>query len=172
MPATIAHDHHHVHLTVPGAHISGKALVLSGLAAGAVYFVLEMLMARFVLGVNPWVPTRMIAAVTQGTVVLPPPYGFDLSITLAAIVQHVALSLVYALIFAFFAKGRSIVTATALGIAFGLALYVINFYGFTSLFPWFVAARNWGTVLTHLNFGAVLGATYAYLASHEVHPAH
>jgi hypothetical protein len=172
MPATVAHDHHHFHLTVPGSHISGKALVWSGLAAGAVYFVLEMLMARFVLGVSPWVPTRMIAAVTQGSVVLPPPYGFDLSVTLAAIVQHAALSLVYALIFAFFAKGRSIVTATVLGMAFGLVLYVVNFYGFTAMFPWFAAARNWGTVLTHLIFGAVLGATYAYLAPREARPAH
>jgi uncharacterized membrane protein YagU involved in acid resistance len=170
MPATIASDHRHFHFTVPGAHISGKAVVGAGLLAGAVYFVLEMLMARFVLDVSPWVPARMIAAVSQGTVVLPPPDTFDLSVTIAAIIQHAILSLVYAFIFAFFAKGRSIMVATMLGAAYGLLLYVINFYGFTAAFPWFAAARNWGTVLTHLIFGAVLGGTYAWLAR-EARPA-
>ncbi|MFC5578472.1 hypothetical protein ACFPOA_10680 [Lysobacter niabensis] len=171
MPATIASHHHHFHFTVPGAHISAKAVLGAGLLAGAVYFVLEMLMARFVLGVSPWVPARMIAAVTQGSVVLPPPFTFDLSVTIAAVIQHAVLSLVYAFIFAFFAKGRSILAATLLGAGYGLLLYAINFYGFTELFPWFAAARNWGTVSTHLIFGAVLGGTYAWLAPHEAHPA-
>ena len=171
MPATIASNHHRFHLTVPGAHISAKALVCAGLLAGAVYFVLEMLVARFALGVSPWVPARMIAAVSQGNVVLPPPDTFDLSVTIAAIIQHAILSLVYAFIFAFFAKGRSVMAATLLGAVYGLLLYVINFYGFTAMFPWFAEARNWATVLMHLIFGAVLGGTYAWLAPHEARPA-
>ena len=171
MPATIAPDHHHFHFTVPGKHISAKAVVGAGLLAGATYFVLAMLMAALILG-SPWVPARLIAAVTQGTVVLPPPYTFDLSVFIAAVIQHAVLSLIYAFIFAFFAKGRSIAAATAIGVVYGLLLYVINFYGFTMIFPWFVAERNLGTVAMHLIFGAVLGATYAWLAPRDTHATH
>lgn len=169
MPATIAH---HPHLTVPGAHISGKALVFSALAAGTVFLVLELLVTRYVLGVNPGVMLRMIAAITQGTAMLPPPQSADLSVTLAAVILHLVMSLTYALVFAFIAKGRSLRQATLLGAGYGLILYVVNFYGFTELFPWFAGARGWGAALSHVIFGAVLGATYAWWAPHGTAHAH
>lgn len=167
MPATIAPHHHH--FTVPGAHISGKAWVLAGLAAGVVFLVLELLAMRFVLGAHPGVLIRMIAAITQGSAVLPPPVTPDVSVTLAAVILHFVMSLVYALLFAFLAKGRSLRSATLLGVGYGLVLYVVNFYGFTMLFPWFAQARDWSAVVTHLIFGGVLGALYAYWAPHEKH---
>ncbi|GAB3091864.1 hypothetical protein [Lysobacter terrae] len=170
MPATIAR--HHPHLTVPGAHISGKALVFSALAAGTVFLVLELLVTRYVLGVNPGVMIRMIAAITQGTAMLPPPESANLSVTLAAVILHLVMSLTYALVFAFIAKGRTIRQATLLGAGYGLILYVVNFYGFTELFPWFAGARSWGAVLSHVAFGAVLGATYAWWAPHGTPHAH
>lgn len=167
MPATIAPHHHH--FIVPGSHISGKALVLAAFAAGTVFLVLELLAMRFILGTHPGVLIRMIAAITQGSAVLPPPMTPDVSVTLAAVILHFVMSLVYALAFAFIAKGRSIRSATLLGAAYGLILYVVNFYGFTLLFPWFVQARDWSSIVTHVIFGGVLGALYAYWAPHEAH---
>lgn len=162
MPATIAPHHHH--FTVPGAHISGKALVWAGLAAGAVFLVVELLLTRFVLGLNPGVLIRMIAAITQGSAMLPPPESADVSVTMAAVILHFVMSLLYAFVFAFIAKGRSARAATLLGAGYGLLLYVLNFYGFTQLFPWFVEMRHWTAVLSHLVFGATLGAMYAHWA--------
>jgi hypothetical protein len=167
MPATIAP--HHPHFTVPGSHISGKALVLAGFAAGTIFLVLELLAMRFVLGTHPGVLIRMIAAITQGSSVLPPPVAPDVSVTLAAVILHFVMSLAYAVVFAFLAKGRSVRAATLLGAGYGLILYVVNFYGFTMLFPWFAQARDWSSVATHLIFGGVLGAMYAYWAPHEMH---
>lgn len=170
MPATLTHHHH---FTVPGSHISGKALVWSGLAAGAVFLVLELLLTRFVLGMNPGVLIRMIAAITQGTAMLPPPDSADVSVTLAAVILHFAMSLLYAVVFAFIAKGRSIRASTLIGAVYGLVLYALNFYVFTALlFQWFVEMRHWTAVLSHLVFGAVLGATYAYWATHGTHHRH
>jgi hypothetical protein len=166
MPATIIHRH--PHLTVPGAHISGKALVWAALAAGTVFLLLELLVTRYVIGVDPGVMIRMIAAITQGSAVLPPPETANVSVTLAAVVLHFVMSLAYALVFAFFAKGRSLAAATLLGAGYGLLLYALNFYGFTELFPWFAGARNWGAALAHVVFGAVLGATYAHWAPRDV----
>ena len=167
MPATIAPHHHH--FTVPGSHVSGRAVVFAGFAAGAIFLVLELLAMRFVLGTHPGVMIRMVAAITQGSAVLPPPVAPDVSVTLAAVILHFVMSLAYALVFAFFAKGRSLKSATLLGAGYGLLLYVVNFYGFTMLFPWFAQARDWSMVASHLVFGAVLGAMYAYWAPHERH---
>lgn len=165
MPATVAPHSHH--FTVPGSHISGKALVLAGLAAGAVFLVLELLAMRFVLGAPPGVMIRMIAAITQGSAVLAPPDTADVSVTLAAVILHFVMSLAYAFVFAFLAKGRSIGAATAIGVVYGLVLYAVNFYGFSQLFPWFAQARGWSSMATHLVFGAVLGAMYAYWSPKE-----
>ncbi|GAB3353147.1 hypothetical protein [Lysobacter tyrosinilyticus] len=167
MPATVAPHHHH--FTVPGSHVSGKAVVFAGFAAGAVFLVLELLATRFVLGANPGVLIRMIAAITQGSAVLPPPVSADFSVTMAAVILHFVMSLAYALVFAFLAKGRSVMSATLLGAGYGLVLYVVNFYGFTMLFPWFAQARDWAMIASHLIFGAVLGAMYAHWAPHEMH---
>ena len=45
--------------------------------------------------------------------------------------------------------------ALAVGAAFGLAPYLINFYGMTALFPWFANARNWVSIFAHVMFGLI-----------------
>lgn len=166
---TIADRFHGFHFTVPGSHISGKAVLCAGVAAGVVFLVLEMILAPLFMGVSAWVPPRMIAAITMGRAVLPPPDTFDASVVIAAVIIHFALSLAYALVFAFVAKGRSLVSDTLLGAGFGLLLYAVNFYGFAYLYPWFAEARHWATIVAHLAFGAVLGAAYAASVKRFVH---
>lgn len=161
MPATIANR---LHITVPGSHISAKAVLWAGFVAGVVFLALEMILLPLVMGASPWVPTRMIAAITMGTSVLSPPDTFSSGAVAAAVVIHFVLSLAYALIFAFIGKGRSMRADALLGAAFGVLLYLVNFHVFTLQFPWFAEARNWVTILAHVAFGAVLGATYAFWA--------
>jgi hypothetical protein len=36
----------------------------------------------------------------------------------------------------------------------GGGLYALNMYGFTALFPWFIATRDWITLCAHIVFGA------------------
>ena len=163
MPTTLSNRFHNFHFTVPGSHISAKALFCAAFAAGAVFLVLMLAMAPL-MGASPWAPTRLIAAITMGREALSPPDTFDSGAVSAAIIIHFALSVVYAVVFAFIAKGRSLASDTLLGAAFGLALYVVNFYGFTFLFPWFAEARHWVTITAHLAFGAALGASYAWAA--------
>ncbi|MCF7223188.1 hypothetical protein [Marilutibacter chinensis] len=176
MPGTItdhAHKHaHDFHLTVPGAHISMQAVVFAGIAAGIVFLALELLLTPLLMGLSSWVPMRMIAAITMGHAVLPPPDTFESGAVAAALVVHFILSLAYALVFAFFAKGRSLLTDTVLGAAFGVLLYAVNYYGFTYLFPWFVEMRHWVTALIHLVAGAAMGATYAWSVKRFVPPLH
>ena len=78
---------------------------------------------------------------------------------------HMALSITYGFVLAWavsrWGLGRRI--AAVVGGVFGLVLYLINFYGFTALFPWFAEARGWISISSHSVFGVVLGGAYAVL---------
>jgi uncharacterized membrane protein YgcG len=81
---------------------------------------------------------------TEGKEVVPPPAILDLTIFMVATAIHFILSIVLALLFAFIAKGKSVLTAIVIGAIFGLVIYVVNFYGMTVVFPWFAKARKRG----------------------------
>ncbi len=154
--------------TVRHPAISTRAVIWSGLIAGAVFMMLEMLMVPMFLGGSPWGPPRMIAAIAMGEGVLPPPATFDMTIVLVAVVVHFVLSLVLAFIFAFIAKGRTAGSAALIGGVFGLVVYLVSFYGMTAVFPWFEMARNWVSIFAHVMFGVVLGWVYASVAGRVV----
>ncbi|MFU8813828.1 MAG: cation:proton antiporter [Pseudomonadales bacterium] len=132
----------------------------AGVAAGTVFILLEMTLVPLLQGASPWAPVRMIAAIGMGPAVLPPPAIFAGDVLLVAMVVHYTLSLVYAWLLAPLIEGMGWVKATLSGAVFGLGLYLINFYVFTAMFPWFAQARTGVTIFAHLVFGAVLAATY------------
>jgi hypothetical protein len=54
--------------------------------------------------------------------------------------------------------------ALVIGAVFGLAAYIVNFYGIApAAFPWFEMARNTISAFSHAMFGAVLGLAYVWL---------
>lgn len=140
-----------------------KAGALAGLIAGAVFMMMEMGLVAMA-GDSPWGPPRMIAAIVMGEGVLPPPATFDLMILMAAMAVHVMLSIVIGVMFAFVARRFGLVMAVVAGAVVGLGLYVVNFYGFTAIFPWFAMARNTTSIVSHIAFGVVLGLSYRMLA--------
>ena len=144
--------------------INAKAAVWAAIIAGIVFMMLEMMMVAVFMGESPWGPPRMIAAIGMGKGVLPPPATFDAGIMMVAMLIHFGLSVILAFVFAFIARGRALGMATLLGSAFGLAIYVINFYGMTALFPWFAMGRGWIGIVAHVAYGAVLGLVYASVA--------
>ena len=50
------------------------------------------------------------------------------------------------------------------GAAFGLILYAVNMYGFTVIFPWFAASRDWITAAAHAAFGIAAAGAYRLAA--------
>ncbi|MGI8943223.1 MAG: hypothetical protein ACR2FJ_03120 [Qipengyuania sp.] len=139
--------------------MSLRSGIIAGLIAGLVFMILEMVLVATVGGGSAWGPPRMIGAIVLGREVLPPPATFDLGIFLVAMLIHFALSAVLGVLFAMVAlKMRlSNTMMIVLGVVFGLLVYLINFYGFTALFPWFAMARNWISIFVHAVFGGVLG---------------
>lgn len=156
----------HEPLQEPAVNI--KAVIWSGLIAGAIFMMLEMTMVPIFLGGSPWGPPRLIAAIGMGKDVLTPPGTFDLTILMVAVVIHVVLSLVLAFIFVFIAKGHSAGSAALIGGIVGLVVYLVNFYAMTAVAPWFEMARNWVSIFAHVMFGVVLGWVYASMAGRAV----
>lgn len=149
-----------------GTGISWSAAMWAGLIAGLVFVIMEMILVATAGGGSAWGPPRMMAAMVMGEGVLPGPENpptFDIGIFLVGMIVHFVLSIVLALVLAAIlaAAGGGTGAAVAIGVVFGLVVYLVNFYGFTALFPWFENARNWITILSHLVFGAVLGGSYA-----------
>ena len=145
---------------------NSKAAIKAGLIAGLVFMILEMLLVATVGGGSPWAPPRMIGAIVMGEGVLPPPATFDLVVFMVAMLIHFALSVLLGFIFAAIAEAArlSATAAAIVGLLFGLAVYVVSFYGMTAIFPWFAMARNGISIFAHAMFGLVLGYSYRAMA--------
>lgn len=143
-----------------GISVDWSAAVWAGIVAGLIFLILELLMVPMFLGGSPWAPPRMIAATVMGQGVLPPPPTFDLGIVMVAMLVHFPLSVIYAVILALLIARLDRGPAIAAGAAFGIALYVVNFYGMTAIFPWFANARNWVSIFAHMVFGLVAAWWY------------
>ena len=130
-----------------------KSSIWAGIIAAVIMLILELIMNPLFLGNNMWAPTRMIGAILLGSEALPPPPGFDFGIFMAAAAVHIPLSVIYAIITAAFITRLSITPSILIGAGIGFLLFLINFYGFTALFPWFENARNWVQIIIHILFG-------------------
>ena len=130
-----------------------KAAIWSGIIAAMVMLILEFIMNPLFLGNSMWAPVRMIGAILLGKSVVPPPATFDFGIMMAAVAAHIPLSVIYAIITAWIIRRTSYGLALLLGAVGGLLIYLINFYAFTALFPWFANARNWVQIVIHIIFG-------------------
>lgn len=141
-------------------------LLLTALFAGTVATFAQI--ACWWLGGTPILPTlirdaHLTAAIAMGSGVLVPPLTLRWDIFLVAALIHFALSAVYAIAPALIACRLGMSRALAFGIAYGLAIYAVNLHGFTAIFPWFAASRDWPTVAAHAVFGmALFGCSLFY----------
>jgi hypothetical protein len=144
-----------------------KGVIWAALIAGAVFLVMEMALVGTVGSDSPWAPPRMIAAMAMGEDVLPPPATFAAGPVAVALVIHVALSTVYAIILGWaISRWRlGLGASIAAGLVFGIAIYLVNFYLFTGIWPWFATARNAISVSAHAVYGLVLGWVYHAFAA-------
>ena len=139
------------------------AVVAAGVVAGLVFAAMQMVLSATVLGQPFWAPLHMIAAIVLGQGVLPPPPALDVGVAAVAVAVHMALSLIYAAVLGAIVLRARPAAASWIGLVFGLALYFINFYGFTALFPWFAEARGTIAIVSHAVYGLVLGLVYRAL---------
>jgi len=146
------------------APIDWFAAAWAGVIAGLVFLITEMLLVWLVMGQSPWGPPRMMAAIVLGPGVLPPPADFAWAPVLTALVVHLPLSALYGLCIGGLVQRRDTARAALIGVAFGLAVYGVNFHLIAPLaFPWFMEARHAVSVLGHALFGGVAAAVYVLM---------
>jgi hypothetical protein len=155
---------------IPGrsGEISGLTIVLAGVAAGILATLVQLLLWLAFTGDFPALlfrDVRLTAALLLGSSILPPPATFDMTAMLVATLIHFVLSIAYAAMLTALTVRLGTMAALMAGVGFGLALYVVNLYGFTLVFPWFAQARGWIAVIAHIVFG--LSAVLAYRSLHR-----
>lgn len=145
-----------------------RSAVLAGIAAGVVSTVAQVALWLMFTDAFPDIlfrDARLAAAIVLGRDVLPPPASFDMVVMLVSTVVHFALSIAYGLVLATGLASLGIVASILAGAAFGVALFVVNMYGFTAVFPWFAASRDAITVAAHVVFGVTAAVVYHALTA-------
>jgi len=150
--------------------VDWSAAAVSGFAAGAMLMVVELIWAASMSSDGPWRISQLIAALTMGSQLASqaPPHAFNVSVVAVALFTHYGLGVVFGLALGFviarFHDGAHLGTMQAIGVGYGVALYFINFYIATLLFPWFAELRSWSTFVAHLFFGLAASLLYWRLA--------
>jgi hypothetical protein len=162
-----ARSHDHDHAPALQRDIDWAAAGWAGFAGGTVFILLETVLISLFTGGPNSDAVRQIAAIALGESALPPSTPFTALVFLAAMAVHLPLSLLYARLLAALVRGQEAAHAAAVGAAFGAVLYVVNFYAFTAILPWFAAARGWMTLLAHVAYGLVAALTYVSLTERK-----
>ena len=147
-----------------------SAAVCAGIAAGILATVVQIALWSVFADALPTIlfrDARFAAAIVLGRGVLPPPASFNGPVMFVATVVHFALSTTYGMALSPLISRLRTVPSLLAGAAFGLCLYGINMYGFTAVFPWFEANRDWITLATHVVFGVAAAGTYKMLQQRQ-----
>ena len=143
-----------------GSRPNAPAALMAGAVAGAAAFFLLQLMAVVIYDESAWKLPRMMAALVRGPGVLEADDEFDFGIVAIGTLLHFALALLYALALSCLVADTPRRHATLLGLATGIALYFMNFHGFTAIFPWFAPYRTVDTFVVHALFGVIVANGY------------
>jgi hypothetical protein len=133
-----------------------SAAIQGGLVAGAVTLLLLQFFSIVVYDESPWKLLRMIAATVYGRGALEPDDEFDAAMVTTAVMLFMTLAVLYSLAFSAIMSDSPRRYSALIGIAFGVALYHVNFYGFTFLFPWFKSLRTVDMLIVHAFFGLLI----------------
>jgi hypothetical protein len=143
-----------------------SAAACAGIAAGILATVVQIALWSVFADALPSIlfrDARFAAAIVLGRGVLTPSASFNGPVMLVATLVHFALSIAYGMALSPLISRLRTAPSLLAGAAFGLCLYGINMYGFTAVFPWFEATRDWITLVTHVVFGVAVAGTYKKL---------
>lgn len=145
------------------------AALAAGFLAGALLMILEFLWA--VTGGNdPWLVAHKVAGITLGQNVATAS-DFSVQVIALALITHYVLGMLFgcilAIILSAFRLEESPGMAFGIGAAFGIVLYIFNFYVMAKAYPWFSEMRTLETFIGHVIFGMMAGFAYWRMQRHQ-----
>jgi hypothetical protein len=145
----------------PKARTNKLVLLLPGLLAGFAKIVVDTTLAPLFL-TGPFAVWRRTAAFVLGpdVVRLETSVPFTLDVALVGLFVHFSLSLAYASVLVILIERASRARAIGIGLAFGLALYVLNMHMLAPLFPWLADMRGLEQIISHAIFGLVVALVH------------
>lgn len=165
-----------------GAHerlrqvVDWSSAVWAGLAAGAVFLVVNLFLMPAVVGGNGWVFLRIVASLVLGHEVLAPPATFDGVVLVVALLMHFGISIGFGLLVSIVVYRGGLLGGILVGGLLGAALYGIDVYGvkyalpwlYTYIYPsWIAGTSGWLTLGCHVLFGMTAGGVYEGLEVEE-----
>ena len=153
--------------------MDARAAIYAGIVAGILATLVQLVLWTVFTDALPAIifrDARFAAAIVMGRGVLPPPATFDWEVMLVATLVHFALSVAYGLILSRLTARLRAASSLLAGAVFGLCLYAVNMYGFTSVFPWFNDSRGWITAAAHVAFGMSAAGAYRAITQRQSSP--
>ncbi|MCB0712688.1 MAG: hypothetical protein KDD67_10195 [Ignavibacteriae bacterium] len=151
-----------------GLLVDWRAAFYAGLIAGTLFLVLNLFLLPVIIDGDSWLMLRYIASILLGKSVLAPNYEVGVGIVGTALAVQYILSILFTMVIAFVVHRGGVVTGAIGGLFLGIALYFINLYSFTLLFPWFFALEGGLLLVAHAIFGGVAGTMYELLEREEL----
>jgi len=145
-------------------HITWKAVPIAAFAAGSAMLLAYVILAPLLLNVYATPLLRYNASILLGNSAIS---SSTAPTFILGIVIHYLFSLIFTFIIVVIIHRWGFLVGIVGGGILGLALYSINFFGFTLIFPRFFALNNRALLIAHIIFGVVAGGVYERLDNYD-----
>lgn len=143
-----------------------RAVLWATVVSGGLFLVLVIVLPALFEGESALGPARIIG----GLVLHQDPSAVSDGLIAAGVAGHFFLSFVFTYLLALIVYRMRTRTAVGVGTAYGLALYLFNFYAMSVAFPWFADFRGATTFLSHLAFGVTAAWVFKRLREPKGRP--
>jgi hypothetical protein len=140
----------------------GMAIV-AGIIAMIVFTIVEMAFSWAIRGTWPWTPLETFGAIVRNVITPGMPATAGVGTAAAGSALLLVLGVLSGVIVAAIVHRLGMLTAAIVGVAFGLAMYAIDMYGFARVFPSLAGLRDWMSVLAYVIQGALTAGLYKVL---------
>jgi hypothetical protein len=140
--------------------VDWSAAVMAGLIAGTAFLLINIVVFESDYGGTAAIPIRYMASIVMGEDVLPPPATFETGVVIVGLLVHYVLSVFFALILALIIHRWGFLIGLVVGALFGLAIFAINIYTVTLIYPWFFVWNTPLFAIAHVVYGALAGGIY------------
>jgi uncharacterized membrane protein YagU involved in acid resistance len=145
--------------------------VVAGIIGGLIFAGFEMIATAVMMGPEAaFMPLRMIGGIALGAQALDPSYPL-ITAAIAGVLVHMVLSIAFAIVFAVVMPATiTSGTLTLLGIGFGIALWVVNFFVIAPVAGWNWFPEQTNPIVQALAHGLFFGAPVAWYLARSPQP--